>query len=142
MKFVFLFLALFGSTSQQISYYREAYISQDENRILKCLNVLEEKKNKTELEQCYYAVFLCLKADYSYNPYTKYKSFTKGYALLQDLIKSDTNNLEYRYHRYMIEKNAPDVVLSKRHLSEDRAMIKRTIKKSHPLYDVIIKTVY
>jgi hypothetical protein len=136
---IVIFFALLG---QSVDVYRNAYKTQNEDKILACLDFLEDKKSKTELEQCYYAVFLCLKADYSSNPYTKYKSFNKGYALLQSLIAKDNSNVEYRYHRYMIEKNAPSFVLSERHLEADKTFIQQNLKKTHPLYDIIIKTVY
>ncbi|MBT8326465.1 MAG: hypothetical protein KJP21_02000 [Bacteroidia bacterium] len=124
-----------------ISDYRKAYESQDEAAILKHLDQLESKKKLTNDEECYYGAFLCLKAKFSNNPYTKYSSFTKGYKKLNSLITKESNVLEYRYHRFMVETKAPSFLIENSHIEEDKAFILKNLKSSHPLFILINKTI-
>ena len=129
------------NAQSSVSDYRLAYEKQDEVQILKQLNLLESKKARSSDEECYYAAFLCLKAKFSNNPYTKYNSFSKGYRLLNELITKQSSNVEYRYHRYMVETKAPSFLIETSHVAADKAFIKQNLKSDHPIYHLINKTI-
>jgi hypothetical protein len=127
--------------SSTVQDCRNAYKIQSKDKILNLLEKLEDKASKTNDEKCYEAVFLCLKADYSSNPYTKLSSFNSGYKKLNALIAKNSANVEYRYHRFMIETKAPSFLIDDSHVSADRKFVKTNLKKSNPLYSIIIKTI-
>lgn len=124
-----------------ISDLRVTYLSQDENKITKMYDALKSNKLRSADEECYFAVFECLQAKYSYNPYTKFTYFNNGYTRLNTLITKHKINAEYRYHRIMIEKNAPSFLIEKNHFKEDKEVIKRYAIKGHPLYVEMVKTI-
>ena len=135
------FIILIFSLNSDISDYREAYKSQDESTILKHLDFLESKSSLSNDEKCYLHSFQCLKAKFSSNPYTKYNSFSKGYKGLNSLISKQSSNVEYRYHRYMVETKAPSFLIENSHVKSDKEYIKKNLKPSHPLYSLIKKTI-
>ena len=103
---------IFGLLIVLVSYasmsnIRAIYKGQDEDKVLTALEALEKKKSLTADEQCYKAVFLCMKADYLTWPSDKLAAFKKGYKDLNTVIRNHPNNAEYKYHRYMIEKFTP-----------------------------------
>jgi len=106
-----------------VSDLREIYESQEEDKVMSSLKQLESKKSLSKDEECYKAVFTCLKAKFVTNPYTKITSFNTGYALLEKVIKDSPNNVEYRFHRYMIETNAPSWLFDELHTEEDKRYI-------------------
>ncbi len=136
-----LLIISFFSVPTDISQYRTAYEKQDESAILNYVEELAGKKSRTNDEECYYGAFLCLKAKFSNNPYTKYSSFNKGYKLLNSLIIKDPTNVEYRYHRFMVETKAPSFLIENSHTIKDKAFIKENLKTDHPLYTLINKTI-
>jgi hypothetical protein len=138
MKWIALILVFYTST---ISQYRLVYQSQDEGKVTAMLKVLESKTSLTSDELCYKAVFQCMKADYLYNPYQKLNSFKKGYSTLNNLISKNANNVEYKYHRYMIEKHTPSWLLDNNHMTSDKAFVKANLKTNHPMYSFITKTI-
>ena len=138
MKWIGLILVFYTST---ISQYRLVYQSQDEGKVTAMLKVLESKTSLTSDELCYKAVFQCMKAEYLYNPYQKLNSFKKGYCTLNNLISKNANNVEYKYHRYMIEKHTPSWLLDNNHMTSDKAFVKANLKTNHPMYSFITKTI-
>ncbi|HCD68790.1 MAG TPA: hypothetical protein DEQ56_09980 [Bacteroidetes bacterium] len=138
MKWIALILVFYTST---ISQYRLVYQSQDEGKVTAMLKVLESKTSLTSDELCYKAVFQCMKAEYLYNPYQKLNSFKKGYSTLNNLISKNANNVEYKYHRYMIEKHTPSWLLDNNHMTSDKAFVKANLKTNHPMYSFITKTI-
>lgn len=124
-----------------ISEIREVYKSQDEDRVLASLKQLEAKSSLTSDEQCYKAVFLCMKADYLTWPNEKLAAFKKGYKELNSVIVKNPTNAEYKYHRYMIEKHTPSWLIEVNNMATDKMYVKANIKSTHPMYSFIIKTI-
>lgn len=136
-----LFFLVGVNVSISIGDMREVYIAQDEVKITKMYELLKVKQHLSDDEECYFAVFECLQAKYSYNPYAKYNYFTSGYKRLNNLILRYPTNPEYRYHRIMIETNAPSFLLEKKHIKEDKSIILRFNKSTHPLYKQMVKAI-
>lgn len=141
MKLFLVIVLSYLISPESISNLREAYISQSEIHITNLYKSLKKKDTRTADEECYFAVFECLQAKYSYNPYSKYSFFNDGYNRLNKVIKIHPTNPEYRYHRLMIEKNAPAFLIEKPHDTEDKAVIKKFLNKNHPLYLIMAKAI-
>jgi|TARA_B110000503_G_C7173191_1_gene425449 hypothetical protein len=138
MKWIALILFFYTAT---VSQYRAVYQSQNEDKVIAALKVLESKSSLTSDELCYKAVFQCMKAEYVYNPYQKLNSFKKGYSTLNNLISKNATNVEYKYHRYMIEKHTPSWLMDVNHMAADKAYVKANLKTNHPMYSFITKTI-
>jgi hypothetical protein len=138
MNFVSLILVFYTAS---VSQYRSVYQSQNEDKVIAALEVLESKSSLTSDELCYKAVFQCMKAEYITNPYQKLSSFKKGYSTLNALIAKNATNVEYKYHRYMIEKYTPAWLIDINHMTTDKAFVKTNLKTNHPMYSFITKTI-
>ncbi len=137
---------IFGLLIVLVSYasmsdIRAIYKGQDEDKVLTALEALEKKKSLTADEQCYKAVFLCMKADYLTWPSDKLAAFKKGHKDLNTVIRNHPSNAEYKYHRYMIEKFTPSWLIEVNHMAADKAFVKANLAKSHPMYSFITKTI-
>lgn len=134
-----LIFSLFMPMEQDfLDELRLVYRKQDEKGIERLMPKLESKK-RTSHEECYYGSFLCLKAKFATNPYYKYKYFNQGYTVLNQVIQKNPKNPEFRFHRYMVEKNAPSFLIKVNHREEDEAIIRKHLKPEDPLYPVIKK---
>jgi hypothetical protein len=57
------------------------------------------------------------------NPFTKLNHFNKGKALLEESIHLAPDNVELRFLRYSVQKNAPLLLQYRNNLKEDKAVI-------------------
>ena len=137
---IFGFLIILASYSS-ISDIQAVYKGQKEDEVLAVLKMLESKSILTTDEQCYKAVFWCMKAEYLTWPTDKLAAFKKGYKELNSIVAKHPTNSEYRYHRYMIEKFAPSWLMDVNHMAEDKAYVKANLASSHPMYSFITKTI-
>jgi hypothetical protein len=134
-------LLIILACNTNISDIRSVYKSQDEDKVLAMLQVLKEKTSLTTDEQCYKAVFCCMKAEYLTWPNEKLAAFKKGYNDLNSIIAKYPTNAEYRYHRYMIEKFTPSWLIDVNHMEADKTYVKTTLVANHPMYPFITSTI-
>jgi hypothetical protein len=132
---------LVAVNSLNISQCREVYQSQDKTRVISILEDLTSKDHLSNDELCYKSVFECMKADYVMNPYQKLSYFNKGYNSLNTLIDENKSNVEYRYHRFMIEKHAPSWLIEDDHTQLDKEYILTHITNKQPMYSFIMETI-
>tara|TARA_B100001059_G_scaffold228441_1_gene259519 strand:+ start:24449 stop:24877 length:429 start_codon:yes stop_codon:yes gene_type:complete len=138
---ILIYIILFTINFLNISRCREVYQSQDKTRVISILEDLNNKEVLSKDELCYKSVFECMKADYVMNPYQKLSYFNKGYNSLNTLIDENKSNVEYRYHRYMIEKHAPSWLIEDDHTQIDKEYIIMNITKKQPMYSFIMDTI-
>ena len=138
---ILLYIILFTINFLNISRCREVYQSQDKTRVISILEDLNNKEHLSKDELCYKSVFEFMKADYVMNPYQKLSYFNKGYNSLNTLIDENKSNVEYRYHRYMIEKHAPSWLIEDDHTQIDKEYIIMNITKKQPMYSFIMDTI-
>lgn len=122
-----------------ITDLRNIYQKQDKIQILAAIEQLEAKKLSNN-EDCYYGAFLCIQAQYLISPYSKMKSFNLGYEKINTAILKEPKNPEFRYHRYMIEENAPSFIIKINHQKEDKNIVQQFLTKDHPMYAFILKS--
>lgn len=87
-----------------------------------------EKKLATvtvnEDQQAYYGTIMMKSAEYQKAAGDKLKKFKEGKTLLEGVIQSNPNNVEYRFLRLMIQENAPKILKYTANIKEDAAFIK------------------
>lgn len=60
---------------------------------------------------------------------TKLDMFKKGHIILEDEIKKQSSNVEYRFCRLMIQENAPRILGYRSEIDEDADMLKKHFNK-------------
>jgi hypothetical protein len=75
-------------------------------------------KGMSQLMICYH----------SYNPYTKFKYFVKGKESLEQAIKKDPRNIEYRFLRLSVQLNTPEFLGYNSNIKEDKLAIFNGVK--------------
>jgi hypothetical protein len=61
----------------------------------------------SDIKNAFLGAMTMKKAGIGGNPISKLMLFTKGHGLLEDAIKRDPDNVEFRFLRLMIQENAP-----------------------------------
>jgi hypothetical protein len=76
---------------------------------------------------------LMKRAGFRASPIDKLHDFRKGANLLEDAIKGDTSNTEYRFLRLVIQENAPGIVNYKSDLGRDNLFIQQHFQLLSPV---------
>ncbi len=125
-----MFIA-FNSKAQTIipvreMFYRASISSASADSLFNNFNTVNKTndaftiayKGMSQLMICYH----------SYNPYTKFKYFVKGKESLEQAIKKDPMNIEYRFLRLSVQLNTPDFLGYNSNIIEDKLAIFKGIK--------------
>ena len=81
------------------------------------LSNLESDKSLTA--QAYCSAMYFMKARYAVFPFTKYSNFNKGKQQLDKLIIEHSNNIEFRYLRFVFQNKIPKFLKYNNNLEED-----------------------
>ena len=122
---IFLFclitLSAFALQTDKQAFYK-ALSSGDEAVIDKELAVLEKAK-ATSRVNAYKGALTMKKAGFEKGVKSKVKIFKEGGALLEEEIKSNPANAEYRFLRLTVQENAPKILKYNKQLDEDKQVI-------------------
>jgi hypothetical protein len=110
----------FWQTDKQ-TFYR-ALSSADEATIDKALMALEKEKATSRIN-AYKGALTMKKASFIKGVKGKVKTFKEGGALLEDEIKANPANAEYRFLRLTVQENAPKILKYNKQLDEDKQAI-------------------
>jgi len=88
---------------------REHYIkaSMDKSMCEKMIKYLEGEKNKLPIYLGYLGGYQTIWATHVFNPITKLNTFNKGRRNIEQDIQKEPNNVELRFIRLSVQKNAP-----------------------------------
>jgi len=93
----------------------------DEKSCRNLIKLLDEYNEKNK------ASATMLMAKYSFSPITKLSNFLKGKKLLERSIAADTQNIELRYLRYIIQRKSPFYLQYKSSLKEDDSILMKAV---------------
>jgi len=126
--FIPLVVMLLGSISvlAQSGFDREAYYKAFANGEE---DALDEQLGKVTVltgneKDAFEGALLMRKAGTEFSPAKKLSLFKKGGKKLEAAIKSNPQNVEYRFLRLMIQENAPRIVGYDDNIKEDSALVK------------------
>ncbi len=124
----FFTTTIFAQSSKGLDrkQYYEAMRLDDKDLITAQLKVLS--KAPREIKGPFEGALLMKKAGLGANPAKKLSEFKKGHNALEAAIKSDPQNVEYRFLRLMIQENAPGILGYKNDLDSDSEYIKKSYK--------------
>ena len=100
------------------------------------------EKNETIEAKSYTAVMFFMKSRYVKFPLTKYKYFKKGKKQLDGLINTNTNNVEIRYLRFLLQSEMPKFLGYHTNIEEDFVLILNGIESSNLRGDFKIKILH
>ncbi len=131
MKWVILLLfTSYSLYSQSLAEVQKNYTSAVKNKqICKQMIVYLEKENSTTLALGYLGAYQTVWANHAINPLQKLNTFSKGKKNLEAAIVKDSKNVELRYLRYSIQKNAPGFLNYTQNLKEDLEILKNEVTK-------------
>lgn len=115
-----------GGFAQDFNKIRVQYQAAvtDENTCLVLIEKLRKEKEINNLELAYLGALETIWAKYVNNPFSKLSTFKKGKGKIEAAVKKAPNNLEIRYLRLSVQKNAPSFLGYKSNINEDTEFIK------------------
>jgi hypothetical protein len=130
MKILFLisFLITHRAETPSLPYLRSLFAdaTQDEVSARQLIEITENEVDAPVIKG-YYGAGKILMARFYFNPYTKYSSFKKGVALLEEAILADPTNVELRFLRLSIQHNAPSFLGYHKHTEQDKLFLYSSI---------------
>ncbi len=102
-------------------YYEASTAEAGVDKLLAELSKNNASKDMTLMG--YEGMAYLLQAKYSWNPYSKLKSFDKGKSTLEKAIMRDKNNVELRFLRFCTQVNSPSFLGYNSQIEEDKSII-------------------
>lgn len=139
LQFVFvLFLAttsVYATDFESIRKNYDRFVS-DKELCQKTLKQLSESKNDSALHQAYLGFLETVWANHVINPFKKLKTFNSGKQNIDAAIELDPENVEIRFIRLSVQKNAPSFLGYNSNIQEDSDFIK---KHRHLVISVVLQ---
>ncbi|MCE7041581.1 hypothetical protein [Dyadobacter sp. CY312] len=136
--FLLLILSAFKVIVTDRSIFYEVLSGKSEANIDRELSRLNTEKS-TSLVNAFKGALQMKKAGFVKGAGNKVKMFKNGALLLEEEIKSNPKNVEYRFIRLSIQENAPKILKYNKNLNEDKKLIIEGFKKLDPELQKVIK---
>ncbi|KQS34176.1 hypothetical protein [Dyadobacter sp. Leaf189] len=133
VAYLMLGLAFTAFAAAQIerSVFYNSLSSGDESTIDRMIAGLESEK-PTSRNKAYIAALTMKKAGFVKGAGEKLKVFKKGAQILEEEIKSQPDNAEYRFLRLTIQEHAPKILKYNKQVDEDKRAVVAAYSKLHP----------
>ncbi|HLU86785.1 MAG TPA: hypothetical protein VKZ44_03450 [Taishania sp.] len=115
-----------------LSFSKAEFFKAMESSDAKLIVSIEQKvasSSDSDEKRAYYGAILMKSADFQKTPGEKLKKFKQGKELLESVIASNPNQVEYRFLRLMVQENAPKIVKYDQNIEEDCKLIKSNLSK-------------
>lgn len=125
------FILTSNTTSSDIEIFRRNYSKASTDKLL-CEDMivqLTKLKDKEALFLGYLGAYQTAYANHVFSPFSKLKTFKQGKSNIQAAISKDKNDVELRYIRLSIQKNAPSFLGYNDNINEDVNFIKAHLKE-------------
>ena len=103
---------------------------------------LTSKDVPVNLKRAYYAAAEMTSAQYKINPASKIRVFNSGKKILEEVFLSDTSDLEVRYIRYTIQKNAPAFLGYNKSIVSDKFFLIKHLSANRSIDPQLFSFVY
>lgn len=101
---------------------------QDKNICKKMMEKLEQYYEKSSVYLAYLGGYQTIWANHVFNPLSKLATFKKGKNNIELAISKEPENVEIRYIRFSVQKNAPSFLGYNSHLKEDKDFLVKNKK--------------
>lgn len=129
MERIFLLSALFifsSFTIYSLDDVRANYsqLATDKKMCSELLAQLEKNKDQSATHLAYLGGLQTIWANHVFSPISKLKTFNKGKKNIEQAIKKEPDNVELRFIRLSVQKNAPNFLGYHYNINEDIQFIK------------------
>ena len=100
----------------------------DKKLCKKVIEELELSKEKSVIALAYLGAYQTIWANHVFNPLSKLATFKKGKNNIELAISKEPENVEIRYIRFSVQKNAPSFLGYNNNLKEDRDFLVKNKK--------------
>ena len=120
-----LFAITFSIQSYHLTDIRKLYVdaSVSKTNATKFFEALEKYDENNETLLAYKGASIAIKAKHEKGVKQKKEGFIKGITILENVIKSNSNNIEARLIRLSIQENTPKVLKYKANIESDKKQI-------------------
>jgi hypothetical protein len=112
-------------TINRTAYYKAMELN---NKDLVNGELAELKTAPDEIRDAFTGAMLMKKASFTAAASTKLHLFRQGHKMLEDAIKKDPDNVEFRFLRLIIQEHAPGILGYKNDLQKDSDQISKSYK--------------
>ena len=130
---IFVFQFNLGLSQEKIEvrelFYRASTSSSATDSLFSKFELIDE--NGDAFSTAYKGMSQLMVCYHSYNPYKKFKYFVTGKRALENAIKKDSINIEYRFLRLSVQLNTPAFLGYSSDINEDKLAIFNGIKESN-----------
>lgn len=131
MSFLTVLLMNVSFKNSDLNEVRASYSKAvlDKKLCKKMIEELELSKEKSVIALAYLGAYQTIWANHVFNPLSKLATFKKGKNNIESAISKEPENVEIRYIRFSVQKNAPSFLRYNSHLKEDRDFLVKNKKK-------------
>ncbi|MFN3019818.1 hypothetical protein ACK1KB_02370 [Chryseobacterium sp. TY3] len=130
MSFLSVLLMNVSFTNSDLNEVRMSYNKAvlDKKLCKKMIEELELSKEKSVIALAYLGAYQTIWANHVFNPLSKLATFKKGKNNIELAISKEPENVEIRYIRFSVQKNAPSFLGYNNNLKEDRDFLVKNKK--------------
>ena len=130
MSFLTVLLMNVSFKNSDLNEVRTSYSKAvlDKKLCKKMIEELELSKEKSVIALAYLGAYQTIWANHVFNPLSKLATFKKGKNNIELAISKEPENVEIRYIRFSVQKNAPSFLGYNSHLKEDRDFLVKNKK--------------
>jgi len=119
------FLTSFNTTDLDVVRANYNKVVSDKELCKKMIKELAETKNSPATHLAYLGALQTIWANHVFSPISKLSTFKKGKKNIEQAIKKEPDNVELRFIRLSVQKNAPSFLGYKSNINEDTEFIKK-----------------
>lgn len=118
---------LTSATTTSLDVVRASYnkVVSDKKMCKQMIAELEKIKNNSATHLAYLGGLQAVLANHVFNPISKLNTFNEGKKNIEQAIKNEPNNVELRFIRLSVQRNAPSFLGYKSSINEDTEFIKK-----------------
>ena len=130
MSFLTVLLMNVSFKNSDLNEVRTSYSKAvlDKKLCKKMIEELELSKEKYVIALAYLGAYQTIWANHVFNPLSKLATFKKGKNNIELAISKEPENVEIRYIRFSVQKNAPSFLGYNSHLKEDKDFLVKNKK--------------
>lgn len=118
------FLMGFNATGLDVVRANYNKLVSDKELCEKMIAELTETKNNSATHMAYLGGLQTIWANHVFSPISKLNTFKEGKKNIEQAIKKEPDNVELRFIRLSVQKNAPSFLGYKSNINEDTEFIK------------------
>lgn len=130
MSFLTVLLMNVSIKNSDLNEVRTSYSKAvlDKKLCKKMIEELELSKEKSVIALAYLGAYQTIWANHVFNPLSKLATFKKGKNNIESAISKEPENVEIRYIRFSVQKNAPSFLGYNNNLKEDKDFLVKNKK--------------